>query len=291
MIKPTLTIALLALALACGCQPRPGEPSNTSRAPAAAGKRKVVPTDDASARTLAKQLMVKARLCFPQVYRVSAGRDLTEKTRRDTARQDRAIRLLGTELHACLTGSSYRGEAMVSAEAVKGWLGLSDCAAFAKAAFRSRACFALAGVLDRAGYPGAAPPRPAGPSAGAGSAPAPCANPEPATSSGHYAASHILFFHVGSRRVPARVTRSKAAAKQLAARITALALAQGADFAKLARRWSEGPTGKRGGRLGPFRYGQMVKPFSDAVKRLCIGDITGPVETVFGFHVIKRDQP
>lgn len=254
----------------------------------------MAPTDDAAARALAKQLMAKARICFPQVYRVSAGRDLTEALSKDTARQDRAIRLLGTELHACLTGSSYRGQAMVSAAAVRRWLGLPDCAAYARAAFRSRDCFALAGVLDRAGYPDAAPPRRAAPSAGGGRGGAyapPCANPEPASASGHYAASHILIFHVGSRRVPARITRSLADARKLAARIAGLARAPGADFAALARRWSEGPTGKRGGRLGSFLPSRMVKRFSDAVGRLCLGGVSGPVETVFGFHVIKRDSP
>lgn len=118
-----------------------------------------------------------------------------------------------------------------------------------------------------------------------------CKAPEPAAASGHYAASHILIFYQGASRAPARIQRTKAEAHKLAARITALARQPGASFAKLAGQWSEGPTRSRGGRLGRFLPRQMVPPFSAAVKATCIGDVTGPVETPFGFHVIRRDRP
>jgi hypothetical protein len=118
-----------------------------------------------------------------------------------------------------------------------------------------------------------------------------CKTPEPAAAGGYYAASHILFFYRGAFRAPARILRSKADARKLAARITVQAQKPGANFEKLAGQWSEGPTRTRGGHLGRFLLRQMVPPFSAAVQRTCIGDVTGPVETRFGFHVVRRDRP
>ena len=63
---------------------------------------------------------------------------------------------------------------------------------------------------------------------------------------------------------------------------------QGEDFAELARQYSEDPGSSRnGGDLGTIARGQMVKPFEDAVYSMIEGDISGPVETRFGYHVIK----
>ncbi len=61
----------------------------------------------------------------------------------------------------------------------------------------------------------------------------------------------------------------------------------GADFANLARQRSTGPSGPRGGALGWFGSGQMVPAFEAAVVALEVGDISAPVETQFGWHVIK----
>ncbi|MDE2792838.1 MAG: peptidylprolyl isomerase [Paracoccaceae bacterium] len=72
-------------------------------------------------------------------------------------------------------------------------------------------------------------------------------------------------------------------------------LRAGADFAETAKTRSTGPTGPRGGDLGWFAEGQMVKPFEDAARVLAIGEISVPVETQFGWHIImltgKRDMP
>lgn len=63
-------------------------------------------------------------------------------------------------------------------------------------------------------------------------------------------------------------------------------LAEGADFGDLAKEHSTGPSGPREGDLGWFGLGQMVPEFENAVVSMGVGDVVGPVETQFGFHVI-----
>ncbi len=62
---------------------------------------------------------------------------------------------------------------------------------------------------------------------------------------------------------------------------------EGEDFADLARSHSIGPTGPQGGDLGWFRAGMMVAEFEEAAWALAPGEISDPVETRFGWHVIK----
>lgn len=68
----------------------------------------------------------------------------------------------------------------------------------------------------------------------------------------------------------------------------------GADFAALALEHSTGPSGPNGGQLGWFNAGMMVPSFEEAVFDLEVGEVSGPVETQFGWHVIilndTRDQ-
>ncbi|MGL5286690.1 peptidyl-prolyl cis-trans isomerase C [Aeromonas sp. RU39B] len=64
-------------------------------------------------------------------------------------------------------------------------------------------------------------------------------------------------------------------------------LAKGADFGQLAKRHSTCPSGKRGGDLGEFSRGDMVKAFDDAVFKGELLTVLGPVRTKFGFHLIK----
>lgn len=68
----------------------------------------------------------------------------------------------------------------------------------------------------------------------------------------------------------------------------------GADFATLARENSTGPSGPNGGQLGWFGAGMMVPAFEEAVFALEVGEVSAPVETQFGWHVIllneTRDQ-
>jgi len=61
-----------------------------------------------------------------------------------------------------------------------------------------------------------------------------------------------------------------------------------ADFAKLAREHSQDPgSGPKGGDLGFFPRGAMVKPFEDAVTSMKAGELKGPVKTDFGWHIIQ----
>ncbi len=65
-----------------------------------------------------------------------------------------------------------------------------------------------------------------------------------------------------------------------------LELDAGADFAELAAERSTGPSGPNGGNLGWFGPGQMVPDFENAVAALEVGEISNPVQTQFGWHVI-----
>ena len=64
-------------------------------------------------------------------------------------------------------------------------------------------------------------------------------------------------------------------------------LNEGADFADLARQKSTGPSGPNGGDLGWFGKGMMVAPFEEAVEKMDVDTISEPVQTQFGWHVIK----
>ena len=64
----------------------------------------------------------------------------------------------------------------------------------------------------------------------------------------------------------------------------------GADFAETAKEKSTGPSGPSGGELGWFGKGMMVEPFEAAVLEMAAGDVSGPVQTQFGWHIIKVNE-
>jgi peptidyl-prolyl cis-trans isomerase D len=94
-------------------------------------------------------------------------------------------------------------------------------------------------------------------------------------------ARHILF------KVPQDAdAETDEAVRQKAVTVMEKARA-GEDFAELAKTYSEGPSKDKGGQLGEFKREDMVKPFSDAAFAMAAGDISEPVKTQFGWHVIK----
>lgn len=94
-------------------------------------------------------------------------------------------------------------------------------------------------------------------------------------------ASHILF------DIPASPPDEAEAARAEAERVLALAQAEGADFAALAREFSDGPSAPNGGDLGYFpRTGKMVEPFAAAAFALEVGGTSDLVRTQFGLHII-----
>ena len=95
-------------------------------------------------------------------------------------------------------------------------------------------------------------------------------------------ASHILF-----TVAPTATQAEKKAAYQKAMEVRNLALG-GADFASLARQYSEDPSAQRnGGYLGYFGAFYMVYPFEKAAYETSVGEISMPVESQFGYHLIK----
>jgi peptidyl-prolyl cis-trans isomerase C len=65
------------------------------------------------------------------------------------------------------------------------------------------------------------------------------------------------------------------------------------DFQKLARKKSTCPSSQKGGDLGWFRKGQMVRPFEEAVWNNELASVSEPVKTQFGYHLIwvhERDE-
>ena len=64
----------------------------------------------------------------------------------------------------------------------------------------------------------------------------------------------------------------------------------GADFAATAREKSTGPSGPNGGQLGWFGAGAMVPSFEAAVIALEVGEVSNPVQTQFGWHIIILNE-
>ena len=108
---------------------------------------------------------------------------------------------------------------------------------------------------------------------------------------GDYAGSHILIAYSGAMRADSAVSRTKEEALQKAADLIDQLKEDPSKFEELARSESDGPTGPEGGDLGAWPKGRMVAEFDTAIEGLEIGGITAePVETAFGYHVIRRNE-
>lgn len=103
------------------------------------------------------------------------------------------------------------------------------------------------------------------------------------------AASHILIAYEGALSAEADITRTKEEALALAQDVRQQ-LETGADFVELATRYSSGPSAAQGGSLGTFGRGDMVPAFEEAAFTLETGELSEPIETPFGYHIIRSDQ-
>jgi NIMA-interacting peptidyl-prolyl cis-trans isomerase 1 len=103
-------------------------------------------------------------------------------------------------------------------------------------------------------------------------------------------ARHVLIQYMGAQSAHSSIVRTKDQALTVAQEVLRRARA-GDDFARLAVEYSDEPNaGQRGGSLGRFGHGQMVHQFEDAAFGLKVGEISGIIETPFGFHIIQRTE-
>ncbi len=106
-------------------------------------------------------------------------------------------------------------------------------------------------------------------------------NPQFFQQPGQVKASHILI-----KVEPTADEPKKAEARKKITEVQQK-LKDGGDFAALAKEYSEGPSSARGGDLGYFRRGQMVKPFEEAAFSMKPNEVSDLIETRFGYHLIK----
>ena len=97
-------------------------------------------------------------------------------------------------------------------------------------------------------------------------------------------ARHILI-KVDAAANPEEVAAAKARIEDILQKAK-----DGQDFTELARQFSEGPSKDQGGYLGTFRREAMVKPFADKAFSMQAGEVSEPVKTQFGWHLIKVEK-
>jgi peptidyl-prolyl cis-trans isomerase D len=98
-------------------------------------------------------------------------------------------------------------------------------------------------------------------------------------------ARHILF-EVGKSAAAAEIDAAKSKAQQVLTKIRA-----GESFEELAKTFSDDSGSKnQGGDLGWFGPNAMVKPFEEAVKSMKVGEVSEPIQSEFGFHLIKLED-
>ncbi len=109
-----------------------------------------------------------------------------------------------------------------------------------------------------------------------------------------YTASHILFqlepSKIDEKASPEEIQKATDEAAKKEADEALKKINDGGDFAKLAEQLSDDPSSaKKGGSLGDFVQGTMVAEFEEALDKLKIGEISKPVKSPFGYHVIRLD--
>lgn len=101
-------------------------------------------------------------------------------------------------------------------------------------------------------------------------------------------ASHILISYAGSQ--VQGVERTQEEARNLIVELEGRIASGEIDFAQAASEYSDCPSGADGGALGVFGRGAMVPAFEQAAFSLGVGEMSGVVETQFGYHLILRTQ-
>ncbi|XP_055897594.1 putative peptidyl-prolyl cis-trans isomerase dodo [Biomphalaria glabrata] len=104
--------------------------------------------------------------------------------------------------------------------------------------------------------------------------------------------SHLLVKHRDSRRPQnwkgEQITRSKEEALELLQKYRNKIVNEEASFAELAEKYSDCSSARKGGDLGPFGPGQMQRPFEEASFKLQVGELSEPISTDSGVHIILR---
>ena len=100
-------------------------------------------------------------------------------------------------------------------------------------------------------------------------------------------ASHILIMHKESKDSRSELTKTEA--HKLIKNLYDKLINDNKNFKDLATKHSDCSSSSYGGSLGEFGKGVMVKPFEDTAFKLEVNEVSEPIETEFGFHVIKRD--
>ncbi|XP_061729544.1 putative peptidyl-prolyl cis-trans isomerase dodo isoform X2 [Cydia pomonella] len=116
--------------------------------------------------------------------------------------------------------------------------------------------------------------------------------PEAPADPGEIRCCHILIKHAGSRRPSSwreeKINRSKEDALDALKGYRKQIVSKNAEFVDIASKYSDCSSAKRGGDLGMFGRGQMQAPFEEEAFKLKVGQLSKPVETESGFHIILR---
>jgi hypothetical protein len=116
-------------------------------------------------------------------------------------------------------------------------------------------------------------------------------SPDPAAQGpAEIGARHILIAYEGASRASETVTRTREEAETLARQVASAARDAANDWIALHEEYSDEPNGPPGGDLGVFGRGQMVPAFERAAFALEVDEVSDPVESEFGFHIIQRTQ-